>query len=63
MRIIVSIGIIAFNAKNFLLTDLTEMLQSLGKFSVTGVLICMSFIVITAVTGFTKKTKGELLDY
>jgi hypothetical protein len=39
------------------------MLQSLGKFSVTGVLICMSFIIITAITGFTKKVQGQLLDY
>lgn len=57
----VSVLNIVLNLKNFLVTDLSQMLQSLGKFSVTGVLICMSFIIITAVTGFSKTVNGETL--
>ena len=40
--------------KHFFLTDLSEMLHTLGKFSVTGVVISMGFIVMTAFTGFSK---------
>ena len=54
---------IGLNLKNFFVTDLSQMLQSLGKFSVTGVLICMSFIIITAVTGFSKTVNGDTLEY
>lgn len=45
---------VGLNFKHFFLTDLREMLHTLGKFSVTGVVFCMSLIVITAFTGFTK---------
>jgi hypothetical protein len=58
MRIAVSLLNLALNLKNFFQTDLTEMLNSLGKFSVTGVVICMSFVVLTSFTGFTKKVAG-----
>lgn len=44
--------------KHFFLTDLSEMLHTLGKFSVTGVVISMGFIVMTAFTGFSK-TVGD----
>jgi len=37
------------------------MLHSIGKFSVTGVVVCMAFIVITALFGFTKIVHGEAI--
>ena len=58
VRVVVSVLTIVLNLKNFFKTDLGEMLHSLGKFGVTGVVICMSFIVLTAFSGFTKKVGG-----
>ena len=58
VRIVVSVLNIIFNMKHFFLTDLSEMLHTLGKFSVTGVVISMGFIVMTAFTGFSK-TVGD----
>lgn len=63
VRVVVSVLTIVFNLKNFFKTDLGEMLHSLGKFSVTGVVICMSFIVLTAISGFTKTVSGEEVEY
>lgn len=57
MRVVLSVLNIVLNTKNFFQTDLTKMLNSLGKFSVSGVVISMTFIVLTAFGGFTKTVK------
>jgi amino acid permease len=54
---------VALNYNNFFQDDLREMLHSLGKFSVTGVVFCLVCILITALTGFTKMVDGEPLEY
>jgi isochorismate hydrolase len=63
VRVAVALIHVALNYRNFFQEDLREMLHSLGKFSVTGVVFCMICILITALTGFTKTVNGEPLEY
>jgi len=51
LRIVVAFLVVYFNWKNFFNKDLREMLHSLGKFSVTGVVFNMIVIVGVAFTG------------
>ena len=51
MRVVVACLIVYFNWRNFFNKDLREMLHSLGKFSVTGVVFNMIVIVGVAFTG------------
>jgi uncharacterized membrane protein YidH (DUF202 family) len=54
VRIIVAILNVVLNGRHFFQTDLREMLQSLGKFSVTGIVVCMCCLIFTAIVGFSK---------
>lgn len=51
LRVVVACLIVYFNWRNFFNKDLREMLHSLGKFSVTGVVFNMIVIVGVAFTG------------
>lgn len=63
LRIIVALAHVALNYKNFFKDDLRELLHTLGKFSVSGVVFCLICIMVTALTGFSKMVNGELLEY
>lgn len=63
MRIIVAILNVVLNGKNFFQTDLREMLHSLGKFSVTGVVVCMCCLIFTAFVGFSKTVNNSVVEY
>lgn len=55
--------VIFLNKPNFFNTDLRQMLQSLGKFSVSGCIFNMCVIALTALFGFQKVYKGETIYY
>jgi amino acid permease len=63
VRVIVCLAHVALNYRNFFQEDLREMLHSLGKWSISGVVFCLICIMVTALTGFTRTVSGETLEY
>ena len=58
-----AVALVALNANSFFKSDLRELLHSLGKFSVSGVIFCLVCIILTSVTGFTREVSGEAVVY
>ena len=52
-RIAIGALLVVLNYKNLMMTDLREILLTVGKFSVIGISFCLGIIYVTAFFGFT----------
>jgi len=53
-RIVMGIALVVFNFRYLMMTDLREVLETVGKFSIIGISFCLGIIYLTALFGFTK---------
>lgn len=51
--------LVVLNGKNFMITDLNQILQSAGRKSVIGLSICILLVILTAFFGFTRSFDGQ----
>lgn len=54
---------IVCNSKYLMMTDLREVLHTIGKSSIIGILFCMSIIWLTAVFGFNRRYQDTRIRY
>lgn len=54
---------ISLNGKYLMMTNIKEVLGSIGKWSIAGILFCMSIIWLTTLFGFSREYEGQTIEY